>query len=185
MKSHELQLMVHGKNIALTTPRLRYDSVKIMRFATLESPNYLFINLDIQPGAQPGTFSIGFYQDEKQVAAYDYELKVREPGSAIRQGFDRSDVIYLLMPDRFANGNPANDSIPGMREQTHRSNPNGRHGGDIQGIADHLGYIRDLGATAIWVNPLLENNMPAFSYHGYAITDFYKIDPHFGTLDEY
>jgi len=113
------------------------------------------------------------------------KLKERAQGSAVRKGFTAGDAIYLLMPDRFANGDLENDSQPGMIEQADRSNPSGRHGGDIKGISDHLQYIKDLGATAIWINPLLENNNKAYTYHGYAITDFYRIDPRYGTNEDY
>jgi glycosidase len=109
----------------------------------------------------------------------------REEGSAERKGFDKTDVVYLIMPDRFANGDPSNDDMPGMLEKADRNNPDGRHGGDIKGISSHLDYIADLGVSAIWMNPLLENNNPEYSYHGYAITDFYNVDARFGTNEDY
>ncbi|HOI32959.1 MAG TPA: alpha-amylase family glycosyl hydrolase, partial [Bacteroidales bacterium] len=102
-----------------------------------------------------------------------------------RQGFTSSDAIYLLMPDRFANGDPDNDDMPGMLEKADRKNPNGRHGGDLEGIIQHLAYFTELGVTALWLNPVLENNMPSNSYHGYAITDFYQIDPRLGGNEKY
>ncbi|PKP22516.1 MAG: alpha-amlyase, partial [Bacteroidetes bacterium HGW-Bacteroidetes-22] len=114
-----------------------------------------------------------------------YELKARREGSANRNGFDQHDVVYLVMPDRFANGDTTNDSRPEMLEKANRGNPDGRHGGDLKGIENHLDYIADLGMTALWLNPFVENNTPSYSYHGYAITDFYKTDPRIGTNDGY
>jgi glycosidase len=109
----------------------------------------------------------------------------REEGASERKGFDKTDVVYLIMPDRFANGDPSNDDMPGMLEKADRNNTDGRHGGDIKGISSHLDYIADLGVSAIWMNPLLENNNPEYSYHGYAITDFYNVDARFGTNEDY
>lgn len=177
MKNTELQLLVYGKNISRTTPTVDYPGTEVMRFTALESPNYLFVDLNISEEAQPGTLILEFKHRNNTVAEYSYELKARHEGSAQRQGFNQSDVIYLLFPDRFANGNPENDSHPEMLEKADRSNPDGRHGGDIKGISDNLDYISDLGFTAVWINPLLENNQAAYSYHGYAISDFYRIDP--------
>jgi neopullulanase len=185
MKNSELQLLVYGENISRTTPTVDYPGAEVLRFTTLESPNYLFVDLNISEEAQPGTVLLEFKHRNTTVAAYSYELKARHEGSAQRQGFDQRDVIYLLFPDRFANGNPENDSHPEMLEKVDRSNPDGRHGGDIKGISNHLDYISDLGFTAVWINPLLENNQAAYSYHGYAISDFYRIDPRFGTNEEY
>ena len=105
-----------------------------------------------------------------------YELKQRRPGSSEVKGFDASDVLYLIMPDRFANGNPDNDIVPGMLEnKVDRNEQYGRHGGDLKGIEDHLDYLEDLGVTAIWLNPTQENDMPESSYHGYAITDYFQV----------
>jgi glycosidase len=112
-------------------------------------------------------------------------LNQRDNDPSLFQGFDNADVIYLLMPDRFANGDPSNDNVSGMLEKADRSNPLGRHGGDIKGITDHLDYLVGLGVTTLWINPLLENNMPKQSYHGYAITDYYKVDPRYGTNKDY
>jgi glycosidase len=112
-------------------------------------------------------------------------LKKREDGSANRRGFNNADVIYLIVPDRFANGDPSNDTVKGMYERLNRKTINGRHGGDLKGISDHVDYIKDMGFTALWSTPVLENNMKRTSYHGYAITDFYNIDPRMGTNDEY
>ncbi|MGB8706283.1 MAG: alpha-amylase family glycosyl hydrolase, partial [Gillisia sp.] len=134
---------------------------------------------------KPGTIKINFQKDGKIAFSKDYEFKKREENSAFRKGFDASDVIYLLMPDRFANGNPENDSSPEMVEKANRSISGGRHGGDIQGIIDHLDYIKDLGATAVWSTPLLEDDDPSYSYHTYAQSDVYNIDPRYGTNQDY
>ena len=183
MKNTNLQLMVYGPNISRTKPEISDSSVKLKQIILVESPNYLFLDLDISL-AVAGSFTIDFYEGKKKVSI-KYELKQREIKPEEMIGFDNSDAIYLLMPDRFANGNPDNDNMPGMLEKVDRNNPDGRHGGDIEGIANNLDYIKDLGATSIWINPLLENNMPAYSYHGYAVTDLYKVDARFGNNEDY
>jgi len=185
MKNPGLQLMVYGQNISQTKPLISYPGVKIREIILVESPNYLFINMNISPEVIPGTMEIVFQKDDQTMATYAYELKQRKEHSERYQGFDASDVIYLLMPDRFANGDPSNDQVSGMKETPDRSNPNGRHGGDIKGIVDHLDYFNELGVTALWINPLLENDMPGFSYHGYAITDLYQVDARYGTNEAY
>lgn len=185
MKNTQLQIMVYGENISLTKPNIEYPGVKITQVILVESPNYLFIDLEISPAAIAGNIDIDFYKGRKKATSVSYELKQRQKNPDLFQGFDNSDMIYLLMPDRFSNGNPENDDMPGMLEKADRNNPNGRHGGDIQGIVNNLDYLNDLGVTSIWINPLLENNMPAYSYHGYAVTDLYKVDPRFGTNEDY
>lgn len=185
MHDTHLQLLVHEKNIAQTQPRLTYPGVKMTKVTRVKSPNYLFIDLTISPATRPGTFPIQFLSNGKSVLTYAYDLKAREPGSAQRQGFTTADVLYMITPDRFANGNPANDTIVGMPDLANRTGRDTRHGGDLRGIANHLDYINDMGFTALWINPVVENNMPTASYHGYAITDFYKVDPRFGSNDEY
>lgn len=185
MKQNKLQLMVYGPLISETEPVINHDGITLKQITLVESPNYIFIDLELDPSLEAGTFDIKFMLGEKVQATYHYELKERKKDPGLYQGFDNSDVIYLLMPDRFANGNPANDDMAGMLDIADRSNPNGRHGGDIKGIANHLDYLKDLGITALWINPLLENNMPSYSYHGYAMTDFYKVDPRFGSNDDY
>lgn len=184
MKNPELQLMVYGKDIAGYRPTVSYPGVYLKSAVTLDSPNYLLIYLDVRD-ARPGSFDITFTKDKKQFT-YSYELKARKPGASEIKGFDSSDVLYLIMPDRFANGNPANDNLP-MRTayKVDRNDPNARHGGDLAGIEQHLDYIADLGVTAIWLNPVLENDMEGGSYHGYATTDYYRVDPRFGTNEEY
>jgi len=184
-KETSLQLMIYGKNIATTSVSITGTDITLKKVNKTENPNYLFLDLFISPQARPGKFLIRFKIKEKVVANYSYELFPRKKGSASRQGFNSSDVIYLIMPDRFANGDSLNDNIEGMKEKASRSNPDGRHGGDIRGIIDHLDYIKQLGATAIWINPLLENDMVKYSYHGYSTTDYYKIDPRFGKNEDY
>ncbi|MBL7742812.1 MAG: glycoside hydrolase family 13 protein [Chitinophagaceae bacterium] len=186
MKNQELQLMVHGENIGETIPSVNYPGVSVKRIHTADSKNYLFIDIIITKSAKPGTFPITFKKKGKTAAIYNYVLQQRKAWASIVKGFDASDVIYLITPDRFANGDESNDAVSTMREnKTDRKNDYGRHGGDIRGIIDHLDYIADMGYTAIWPTPVLENDMPDASYHGYAITDYYKVDPRFGTLDEY
>ena len=155
MKNPELQLMVYGKDIAGYLPSVKYPGVQLKSSVALESPNYLLIYLDVE-NAKPGRFDITFTKDKKSFN-YSYELKARKPNADRIKGFDSSDVLYLIMPDRFANGDPSNDQIP-MRTayKVDRNSPNARHGGDLAGIEQHLDYIEDLGVTAIWLNPVLE-----------------------------
>ncbi len=184
MKNPELQLMVYGDNIATYRPIVDYPGIKIKSSVALESPNYLIVYLDVA-GAKPGKFDIPFSSGKKNIR-HAYELRQRKPDATRIKGFDSSDVLYLIMPDRFANGNPDNDQIP-LRQtyKVNRDNPNARHGGDLAGIKQHMDYIEDLGVTAIWLNPVLENDMEGGSYHGYATTDYYRVDPRFGTNEEY
>lgn len=184
MKSKHLQLLIYGKNISETSVSLKSDDAKLMKINQVENPNYLFLDIEIKADARPGKFPIIFKLKSKNIFKYEYELKKRVSKSSERTGFDASDVVYLIMPDRFANGNPKNDNLHGM-EGTDRNNPDGRHGGDLEGINQNINYFNELGVTALWLNPFLENNMPATSYHGYAITDFYKTDPRLGTNNEF
>lgn len=185
MKSDKLQLMVHGTNIADFTPELHYPGVRIEAVSAVVNRNYLFIDLIIDHSAQAGTLDLVFRHGDQSIRA-PYALQAREPGSAERKSFTSSDAILNLMPDRFANGNPANDTVPGYPDKLDRADDDaGRHGGDIQGIADHLDYIAGMGYTMIWPTPLVENNQQKYSYHGYAATDTYKIDPRYGSNEEY
>lgn len=185
MKSAKLQLMVHGKDIANYQPELHYPGVRLDATTMVSNHNYLFLDLTIQPDAQPGKFDIVFKHGDAAIT-YPYTLLAREPGSANRKGFDNADVILNLMPDRFANGDPGNDNVPGYDDKADRSSDEkGRHGGDIKGIEDHLDYIAAMGYTAIWSTPLTDSNQKAYSYHGYAATDTYKIDPRYGSNEEY
>jgi len=186
MKDPRLQIMIHGEEVGTTVPRIDHPGVKIINVSKADSRNYLFIDLLIDKAAKPGQIPIRFMREGKTMYTYDYPIRSREPGASARKGFDASDVIYLITPDRFANGDPANDVIPGMAEnRVDRKGEGARHGGDIRGIIDRLDYIRDMGFTAIWPQPMLENNMPAYSYHGYAITDHYKVDARYGTMQDY
>lgn len=183
MHNPKLQLMIYGKDIASFQPSISNKSIEITGIIKTENPNYLFIDLNFEKSTA-GTFDILLKKGKKELK-YTYELKQREPNSAKRKGFDSSDVVYLLMPDRFANGNPANDSHPKLTEKLNRAYLGGRHGGDIQGIINNLDYINSLGATAVWSTPLLEDNDDKYSYHTYAQSDVYKIDPRYGTNDDY
>jgi glycosidase len=183
MNEPTVQLLVHGDNIATFEPSIKYKGVKLTEIHKTENPNYLFLDLSISKKAKAGSFDIVF-DNGSSSENYKYELKARVPQSAQREGFNTSDVIYLITPDRFANGDPSNDNVEGYADKTNQAEY-GRHGGDIKGIENHLDYIADMGFTAIWPMPLEENKMPQWSYHGYAITDFYKIDPRFGSNAEY
>jgi neopullulanase len=185
MKDPEVQLLVHGDRIAQTVPRIDCPGVTLRETKRTENQNYLFLTLSVSPETLPGSYPIEFVKDRQVAARYMFQLSAREKNSSQRKSFDASDVVYLIMSDRFSNGNTGNDSAPDMFEKTDRSDPNGRHGGDIHGIIDHLDYLRDLGVTALWNTPLMEDNMERTSYHHYAITDFYRIDPRFGTKEEY
>ena len=185
MNNPNLQLLVYGENISNLTPSIDYQGLKLKQVTTTQNPNYLFLDLRIDESAKAGNFNIQFTKDDEVVNSYTYELKERKSGSSKRKGFNSSDVIYLLMPDRFANGNPENDEVPSMKEGLNRDKPGGRHGGDIQGIINHLDYIDEMGFTAIWLNPVLENNQPHHSYHGYSTTDYYQVDPRFGSNELY
>jgi glycosidase len=185
MNNPELQLLVYGENIAETQPEISYKGVNIESTVRVKNPNYLFLYLTIDKNTRPGTFDISFKIKDKLITTYNYELKQREEGSANREGFNTSDVMYLITPDRFINGDPSNDNVKGMLEKANRSYKGGRHGGDIKGIHDNLDYLQEMGFTAIWVNPVLENDMHKYSYHGYSTTDFYKVDERFGSNDDY
>jgi len=185
-KDSNVQLLVKGENISLYTPQLDYQGVSIKKVHKAKSPNYLFIDLSISSDAQPGTFVIVFDTKGKKKIKHEYELKSRVKPAESYVGFNSTDVIYLITPDRFANGDPTNDIVKGLKESgIDRQNDYARHGGDIKGITDHISYIKDMGFTAVWPCPLLTNDMPKTSYHGYAITDLYEIDPRFGTLEDY
>ena len=176
-----LQLMVYGENISLLTPVINYDGIEIQSITRAQSPNYLFIDLNINESTKAGKFDIQFLNAKSKVSqTIQYELKERAEGSANRKSYDNSDLIYLLFPDRFANGDINNDSIENLTDKIDRNDLHGRRGGDIQGIIDHLDYIKELGVTAIWPTPLLEDNQPHGSYHQYACTDYYNIDARFG-----
>ena len=186
----ELQILVYGEDIGSSRASLSYPGVELKQVISVENPNYLFLYVDVTEQAEPGTFTITFTKGDTRLT-HEYTLLEREYSSTRHQGFDSSDVIYLLMPDRFANGDPSNDEIPGMIEGVDLDEPYARKGGDIKGISDNLEYIKNLGMTAIWLNPTFENDMPynyeigAGFYHGYAATDMYKVDRRFGTNEEF
>ena len=184
-KNSNLQLLVHGENISGSTVVVDYPGVTLKKVNRVENPNYLFLDLTVAPGTKPGIATITFKLKDKVIAKQLYEFRSRKKDSAKRATFSSHDVIYLLMPDRFANGDPSNDSKPGMAEQADRANKDGRHGGDLKGVASHLDYLQDLGITALWMNPVTENDQAKYSYHGYSTTDYYKVDPRFGTNAEY
>ncbi len=190
MKNPQVQLMVYGSGIRdvqeVTTD---YPGVRIDSLVRLDSPNYLLIYMNVKD-AQPGKMTLLFKSQKSKLKPKTFELKAREKKGEEHKGFDISDVLYLLMPDRFASGRADNDQIAGMNTYTNdRTQPSLRHGGDLEGIRQHLDYFTELGVTALWFTPLLENNSPdnnGFStYHGYATTDYYKVDPRFGSNEEY
>jgi len=185
-KDSNLQLLVKEDNISASNPQISYEGVTIEKVTKGTSPNYLFIDLNISENAKAGKFDIVFKDNNGNKKTHAYELKGRIKSSEEYKGFDSSDVIYLITPDRFANAKPENDIISGLKENIiNRKDDYARHGGDIKGIINHLDYIDDMGFTAIWSMPLLTNNMRRGSYHGYAATNLYEIDPRFGTLEEY
>jgi len=186
MKNPKLQLLVHGKDISGYTAVLDYPGVKLVESHKVENPNYLFIDLDIAADAKAGKFPINFLVNGKKVATYTYELKTRDASASRIQGVTDKDFIYLLMPDRFSNGDKSNDKVKGLAEQTlDRQAMYSRHGGDIQGVINHFDYLKELGVTTVWMTPEIENDMTHASYHGYAATDHYKIDPRYGTNELY
>ncbi|MEO0340085.1 MAG: alpha-amylase family glycosyl hydrolase, partial [Bacteroidota bacterium] len=185
MKNHNLQLLVHGKGIGEWRPVISHQGVSLQQIRKVDNPNYIFLDLVIAEDVRPGNIAINFMDGNRVVESHKYELKRRQWRAGEIKGFDNSDVLYLITPDRFANGDPSNDSVEGLLEKVDRSNKGGRHGGDIIGVEEHLPYIKDLGFTAVWLNPLLENDMESYSYHGYSTTDFYKVDSRFGTNEDY
>lgn len=181
MKNSEVQLLIYGKNISEKKVTLSYPGVELVKQHTVENANYLFLDLKIHPTAKAGKVSLVFEEAGKKDVVREYELKERDPSKRALQGVNSSDFVYLIMPDRFANGDSSNDRIAGMADQTlDRDSMYYRHGGDLQGIIDHLDYLEELGVTALWLNPVLTNNQPLTSYHGYANTETFEVDPRFG-----
>ena len=189
MKNASLQLMVYGQGIGAADVTTDYPGVAVDSIVRLDSPNYLLVYLNLS-GAQPGTMQLKFGVGRKTLKKA-FALKAREMAGEAHRGFTNADVLYMLMPDRFASGRADNDQIKGMAAyKNDRTQPSLRHGGDLEGIRQHLDYFNELGVTVLWFTPVLENNSPdndhGFStYHGYATTDYYKVDPRFGTNDEY
>ena len=181
MKTNDLQILVYGNSINDLIPKISNSNIELTSFDKVQNENYLFLNISISENAKPDEVEIDFYKNNVIVDRYVFSLLEREKNASNVEGFDNSDVMYLITPDRFANGDPANDDVKEMYERPNRDNNRGLHGGDIQGIINHLDYIKDLGFTTVWLNPVLENNMKKSSYHGYSTTDYYKVDPRFGT----
>ena len=185
-KDTSLQLLVKEDNIGAATPEISYNGVSINKVHKAKSPNYLFIDLDIVSSTKSGKFDITFNFDDGSKKTHTYELKQREKSAEDFVGFNNTDAIYLITPDRFSNADESNDVNTTMNETVlDRSHDYKRHGGDLKGITNHIDYVSDLGFTAVWPTPVLENNMFQGSYHGYAITDYYKVDPRFGNLADY
>jgi glycosidase len=186
MKNTKLQLLVHGKDLKGSEVISKKPGLKIVKVNQADSPNYLFIDCEVAQNAQAGTYPIELIKGNQVIHHIDYPLLAREKNSANRPSYTTKDVIYLITPDRFANGDPSNDAAPGFREPNPaRSEMYGRHGGDLKGITDRLDYIHDMGFTAIWNMPVQTNDQAKESYHGYAITNHYEIDPRFGTNADY
>ena len=187
MKNDTLQLMVYGPAVGAATVETDYPGIKIVETVRPDSPDYLFVYLTVSPETLPGDVPLRFTEGRRSQTV-DYPLAPRTGLKPGFEGFDAADVLYLVMPDRFADGDPSNNSLPGVMNYSpavNRAAEGARHGGDLSGLTRHLDYIDSLGVTAVWVNPVLENDMPRGSYHGYATTDFYKIDPRFGSNAEW
>ncbi|WP_375144340.1 alpha-amylase family glycosyl hydrolase [Pseudoalteromonas sp. HL-AS1] len=182
MKKNTITLMLHEQNIANTQFKLLpYQGVELANITRTENPNYVFLHIAISDTAQAGTLK--FNSNGKN--NFIFSLLERTKNSAVREGFSSKDTVYLINPDRFVNGDKQNDTVSGMLEEVNPTFKGGRHGGDIQGVINALPYLKDLGVTQLWLTPVLENNMPDYSYHGYAITDFYNVDPRMGSNSLY
>ena len=185
-KVSSLQLLVKENNIGFSKPSISYAGVSIKKVNKAKSSNYLFVDLDIDKNTKPGKFDITFTFDDSTTKTHTYELKERVKPADDYKGFNSADAIYLITPDRFANADESNDINKKLKETTiDRTHGYKRHGGDLKGIINHVDYISDLGFTTVWPTPVLTNDMPKGSYHGYAITDYYQVDPRFGTMDDY
>ena len=186
MAQPKLQLLLRGKDIGAATIQLQqYPNVKMLSQQSVANSDYLFVNLLINEGAATGQLQFKITWPDGQESILSYALGARKKASAARKGFDNSDVIYLINPDRFANGDVSNDTQANLLEGVTPTDPDGRHGGDIAGIIQHLDYLAQLGVTQLWLTPVLENNHPKYSYHGYAITDFYQVDGRMGSNEAY
>lgn len=184
MAASDVELMVYGDDIADDTVMVSKGAVSITKTQALDSENYLFVTLNTEK-AKAGEVILTFTDSDGTVREKSYSLLKRKAGSAQRQGFSPKDAIYLIAPDRFANGDPSNDNVEGYKDTVDRAAKGGRHGGDIKGIIDNLGYVKEMGFTQIWTMPLLENAMDNYSYHGYSTTDYYQVDPRFGSNQDY
>lgn len=183
MKNPELQILVYGKNISDYTIELS-DEIKIKDIQKTENPNYAFVTINTND-VKKSSFKINLKKKNKIVDSYSYELKDRQPNSSNRNSFTSKDIVYLIMPDRFANGDESNDSKKELTDKANRQIPDSRHGGDLRGIINNIDYIQNLGATSVWLTPVNEDNEKQHSYHGYAQTDLYKIDGRYGTNEDY
>jgi len=185
MPNNTVQIILHGKDLKDSEIIVDQQGIRITEVYKVENPNYAIIDLQIDPVCTPGTYNIKIKNGTEEIVV-GYELKARSTNHQEIRGLDNSDFIYLIFPDRFSNGDPKNDKVVGMTEQTlDRKEMFDRHGGDLQGIINHLDYVQSLGATALWLNPVQENDQPEESYHGYAITDHYQIDARLGTNELY
>lgn len=180
MKHGKVQLMLYGNHLSLSSVKSSSSDVTVRKIYPIENPAYAFVDVVISPRTKPGVYSF-ILRSTSGATTISYPLLRRTNPSGRYQGFDSRDVIYLITPDRFANGDTTNDTVAGMLDTLNRTNPYGRHGGDIEGIIDHLDYMNDLGVTTLWMNPMVEDNASSASYHGYAATDLYRVDPRFGT----
>ena len=185
MKSQDLQLLVQGDGISTYEVSINYPGVELKKVNKADNPDFLFLDLTISPDAKAGEIDINFSSDKKKKFSHRYKLKEREQGRNAFKGLNQNDVMYLITPDRFANGDLDNDEAEGLVEGKNMEFHSGRHGGDLVGISSKTDYLKDLGITAVWINPVLENNMKEYSYHGYATTDYYNVDARFGTNQEY
>ena len=184
-ENQNLQLLVNGNNVSEYEVKIDYPGVDIKKIHKADSPNYLFIDLHISNSTSPGDFKLEFKKGQKKFTHY-YKIENRRSPIQQNEGFDSSDVIYLITPDRYANGDYSNDIIKGLKEnKIDRKDNYARHGGDIIGVTQNMDYIKDMGFTSIWLNPVLINDMKEGSYHGYATTDYYTPDPRFGSMDDY
>lgn len=185
MKDPTLQILLYGEELTDASVTIEGEGVRLKELVVPPNPRYRLLYLDLSE-AKPQQLTIRITNPSGEEQRIAYPLLKRDKSETKGQGFGPSDLLYLLMPDRFANGDPTNDLIPGMREaRVDRSDPFARHGGDLAGITAHLDYLADLGVTTLWLNPVQENDMPSGSYHGYAITDYYRIDPRLGTNEEF
>lgn len=193
MKMNTIQLLVHGKNLSKASVSVRYPGVKVGKVLPMENPNYLAVDLTISPTTKPGKFPITF-RIGKQEIPFEYQIAYRHDGAKRAGGLTSADLVYLILPDRFSNGDPSNDKFPDMADpNADRNNPFYRHGGDLQGIINHLDYLKDLGITALWLNPVTENDQPLTNeggnmrsaYHGYGFTDQYRVDRRLGGNEAY
>ena len=184
MQMNTVEFMVYGKDISELIAESK--TLEVQKSVGLESPNYLFVTAKIPADARIGDHTFVFRNTKgKKIGRLMVHIGAREEGSAARKGFSSADFIYLLTPDRFRNGDPRNDYVKGMLEGPNRELKGGRHGGDLAGVIESLDYFKHLGVSSLWLNPVLENDMPSYSYHGYAMTDLYAVDPRYGSNELY